>query len=243
MNSYGTFQAYYVSALNESPSTISWIGSVQVWILFFLGAFSGRALDAGYFLPAYVIGIVIQVLGIFMTSLATKYWQLFLTQAVCTGIGSGIFFCPSMALLSTYFSKHRGVAVALATTGNSAGGMIYPLVVRQLLPRVGFAWTIRVLGFMNLGSLVVVLAFMRPRLPPRKAGPVVEWAAFKEPEYVLFVGGLCFLAAPLYFTYYYVSAPTLTETIDRDQGSSLLQLLVTSLTSSPDRLLPSDAHI
>ncbi|KAJ9619283.1 hypothetical protein H2203_008612 [Taxawa tesnikishii (nom. ined.)] len=121
VNSYGTFQAYYVSALNESPSTISWIGSVQVWILFFLGAFSGRALDAGYFLPAYVIGIVIQVLGIFMTSLATKYWQLFLTQAVCTGIGSGIFFCPSMALLSTYFSKHRGVAVALATTGNSAG--------------------------------------------------------------------------------------------------------------------------
>lgn len=138
VNSFGTFQTYYSSILDETPSTISWIGSIQVWILFFLGAFSGRALDAGLFVPVFIAGSVIQVIGIFTTSLATKYWHLVLTQGICTGIGGGVMFCPAMALLSTYFLTHRGLAVALATTGNSAGGALYPLMVQQLLPQIGF---------------------------------------------------------------------------------------------------------
>lgn len=176
-----------------------------MWILFFLGAFSGRALDAGLFLPTFVVGVVVQLLGIFLTSLSTKYWQLFLTQGVLTGIGSGIFFCPAMAIVSTYFSTHRGLAVSLATTGNSAGGMLYPIIVTHLLPKLGFAWTVRVLGFINLACLAIVLAFMRPRLRPRTAGPIIEWSAFKEPTYVLFVIGFWFVVWALYFTSYYVS--------------------------------------
>jgi hypothetical protein len=31
------------------PSDISWIGSIQIFLLFFIGTFSGRATDAGYF--------------------------------------------------------------------------------------------------------------------------------------------------------------------------------------------------
>ena len=68
-NSFGAFQTYYETTLDVSPSTISWIGSVQVFILFFVSAFSGRALDAGLFLPAFLVGIVIQLLGIFTMSI------------------------------------------------------------------------------------------------------------------------------------------------------------------------------
>lgn len=205
-NSFGAFQTYYESTMDVSPSTISWIGSVQVWILFFLGAISGRALDAGLFLPTFMVGVVIQLIGIFSMSFSTKYWQIFLTQAVCTGVGGGIFFTPALAIVPTYFSKHRGIAVAIASTGNSAGGMIYPTIVRQLLPQIGFGWTVRVLGFMNLACLVVVLCFMRPRLPPRKAGPIFDISAFKEPPYAYFVAGIFFVTWALYFTVYYLAS-------------------------------------
>jgi MFS family permease len=124
-----------------------------------------------------------------------------------TGIGGGIFFCPAIALLTTYFSTKRGLAVGLSSTGNAAGGAIYPVIVRQLLPKVGFAWTVRVIFFVNLACLALVIAFMRPRLPPRKSGPVVEFAAFKDPVYALFVSGMFFIIAPLYFSFYYVSPP------------------------------------
>jgi hypothetical protein len=143
VNSFGAFQTYYTVILPHiPPSTISWIGSVQAFLMFFLGAFSGRALDAGFFVPTVVVGIIFQLVGIFTLSFATKYWHLFLTQGVLTGIGGGIFFCPVMGLLSTYFLKRRGLALGLATTGNSVGGIVYPVIVRQLLPKIGFGWTV-----------------------------------------------------------------------------------------------------
>ena len=43
INCFGVFQTYYSSTLNHSPSDISWIGSTQVFLLFFIGTFSGRA--------------------------------------------------------------------------------------------------------------------------------------------------------------------------------------------------------
>lgn len=208
VNSFGTFQTYYESSLGETASTVSWIGSVQTFVLFFLGTFSGRASDAGFFIPLFAVGSVIQVIGIFMTSLSYKYWQLFLAQGIMTGIGSGIIFTPAVGVLSTYFCRKRGIAIALATTGNSLGGALYPLMVQQMLPKLGFGWTMRVLGFINLACFSVVLAFMRPRLPPRKSGPLVDWSAFREFEFCLHALGLCFHVAMLYWSNYYVSICT-----------------------------------
>lgn len=44
-----------------------------------------------------------------------------------------------------YFDKQRGFAIGIVTTGNAVGGMIYPIVVRELMPKVRRS--------MNLGSL------------------------------------------------------------------------------------------
>ncbi|KAL5463112.1 hypothetical protein PMIN06_001349 [Paraphaeosphaeria minitans] len=138
-------------------------------------------------------------------SAAKNYWQLLLTQGICTGIGGGIFFMPVMSLVATYFAKRRGLAVGLVTVGNSVGGMIYPTVVRQLLPQVGFGWTVRVLGFVNVVCLTVVIAFTKPRLPPRKSGPLWDKDSLKDIPYILFVLGICCLMPAIYFVSYYVS--------------------------------------
>ncbi|KAI1258676.1 MFS general substrate transporter [Xylariaceae sp. FL1019] len=205
-NSFGAFQSYYEEILPEPASTISWIGSIQVWLTLTVGAFSGRLLDAGFFLPTLIVGGVLQLLGIFLMSLSTKYWQLFLTQGVLSGIGAGIYFTPCISLVNTYFDKNRGLAVGLATAGNSGGGIIYPLLVRQLLSKIGFAWTTRVIGFLNLGLLAIVLAFMRPRLPPRKSGPLLDISAFKDPAYSGAVFGTFFALWSNYFVFYYIAS-------------------------------------
>lgn len=205
LNAFGAFQTYYTTALGESQSTISWIGSVQLWVIFVMSAFSGRALDAGLFVPTFLVGSVIQLVGIFMNSLCKNFWQLLLAQGICTGLGSGIIFCPSLGLVTTYFAKRRGIAIAVVTTGNSFGGAIYPVMVRQLLPKIGFAWTVRIIGFINLACLGLALAFLRPRLPPRKSGPLVEWQAFREIPYLCAVSGFTFVFGALFFVYYFVS--------------------------------------
>lgn len=196
------------TTLSQSPSTISWIGSTQAFLMFFLAMFSGRALDAGLFRPTIIIGILFQLIGLFTMAQSTKYWQLLLTHGVLTGIGGGIFFCPVVGLIATYFDKNRGIAVGFATSGNAVGGIIYSLVVRQLLPSLGFSWTVRILGFINLVTLGVTIALMKPRLAPRKSAPLVDWASLRDTPYLLFTVACCFLMASVYFCFYYVRVPS-----------------------------------
>lgn len=230
LNSFGSFQSYYTIALpSQNPSSISWIGSIQAFLTTAVGAFTGRLLDAGFFLPTFAVGAVLQLAGTFAMSASNtpQYWHLMLTQGVMTGLGGGILFTPSLALVATWFGRRRGLAIGLATTGNSTGGIVYPVIVKQLIPRVGFAWTARALGFVNLACFGVALMLMRSRLPPRRAGAVLDLPAFKEGVYVAYVAGLfCFVWAN-YYTFYYVSANILAA------GWSFLFLVSTCCVAVP----------
>ena len=248
INSFGVFQTYYVSDLGFPPSNVSWIGSIQIFLLFFIGTFSGRATDYGLFRVTVITGSFFHLLGIFMTSLSTKYWQLVLAQGICGGLGNGLVFCPSLAVLSTYFTKNRSLAIAIAASGSSSGGLIYPVLVQQLLPKIGFPWTVRILGFVMLGLQAIYLALMKTRIPPRKSGPLVEWRAFKTPSYTLFaVGELLFLHKVdfglimlgmflvfwgLYFAIYYVSITGSSSSTLWSNSSRLVRLAAIDLESA-----------
>ena len=117
-----------------------------------------------------------------------------------------------MGVCSTYFSTHRALALGVVTSANSIGGVVYPLVVRQLLGKIGFGWTVRVLAFINVASLLVVIAFMKPRLPPRKTGSLVDWEALKDVPFCLHVLGICFLMPPVYCVFYYVGLLAVPKT-------------------------------
>jgi MFS family permease len=207
LTSYGLFQSYYMSSLNATTSSISWIGSVQIFLIYFIGSFSGRALDAGYYRAVITAGSCLQVLGCFTTSISTQYWQLILAQGICQGLGNGLTFCPTVSVVATYFSKNRAIAMAFMASGAATGGIIFPLIARQLLPMVGFAWTVRVMGCVILFNSIIIISTARVRLPPRKSGPLVEWAAFKELPYTLFCIGMFLNLWAVYFSYFYVRLP------------------------------------
>lgn len=194
VNSFGVFQAYYTDLLSRTPSDISWIGSVQVSLTFFLSTFTGRLSDAGYFHHLIVSGAAMLVVGAFTTSACTQYWQLLLAQGFCTGIGSGLIFCPTMAVVTTYFDKNRALALGFVSCGASVGGLIYPAMARNLLPKLGLSWTYRIMGFVQLATILVPLALAKPRMPPRKSGPLVDLASFKELDYTFWITGFFFVS-------------------------------------------------
>ena len=47
-----------------------------------------------------------------------------LAQGFCIGLGGGMLFVPSVAILPTYFSTKIGLAIGLAAAGSSMGGKI-----------------------------------------------------------------------------------------------------------------------
>ncbi|KAL9110270.1 MAG: hypothetical protein Q9227_005177 [Pyrenula ochraceoflavens] len=204
INSFGIFQTYYKSTLDRSLSEISWIGAIQVSLLFFVGTFSGRANDAGYFRTVFITGSILQALSVFLTSLCKKYWHFILAQGFLSGIGNGFVFCPSFALLSGYFSKNRALAIGVAASGSATGGVIFPAIAEHLLADIGFPWTMRVIGFVMLATMCLTIPFFKTRLPPRKIGPLVEWPAFKETPYLLFSISIFLTFWGLYFAFYYI---------------------------------------
>ena len=145
-----------------SNSAVSWIGSLQVFLVFGLGTFSGRAVDAGFFKVVFWGGSAIYLFGMFMLSLCTTYWQVFLAHAVCVGIGFGTVFVPATALASTYFSAaKRGGALAIVVAGSSIGGLVFPAIAQQMLPKVGFGWTVRTMAFVQLATALVCGTLMK----------------------------------------------------------------------------------
>jgi hypothetical protein len=82
--------------------------------------------------------------------------------------------------------------MAVTASGGATGSTILPLVAHQLLPNVGFGFTLRTMGFVMFFNTVVILSIARVRLPPRKIRPLVEWNSFREALYTLFCTGLFF---------------------------------------------------
>ncbi|KAI8286949.1 hypothetical protein K4K60_013037 [Colletotrichum sp. SAR11_57] len=238
VNSYGVFQPYYTTTLSRPPSDIAWIGSFEVFLLFFIGAFTGRLTDAGYFRPLFIAGFILVVLGMVTTSFCTQYWQFFLAQGICMGLGNGFLFCPSLSTASTYFDKKKALALGFVSIGSSTGGMIYPSMVRQLLPKIGFGWTIRAIALVQMVTLLVTSLILKPRIKPRKAGSLVEWAAFKELEYSFYALGSWLNYLGVFFASYYIASYS-RDIVGLSYTSSLNLLLLLNGTGVPGRLIPA----
>ena len=118
VNCVGIFQDYYQAhQLKEySASNIAWIPALQskssssyypivltmlVFFMLFGGTFVGRAFDS--YGPRYLLmgGTFLHVFGLMMTSISKKYYQLLLSQAICSSIGASMVFYPAFNSVSS----------------------------------------------------------------------------------------------------------------------------------------------
>lgn len=154
-----------------------------------------------------------------MLSLSTELWQVILSQGVCVGIGGACLFIPGVAILPTYFRKRLGLAVGLAASGSSMGGVIYPIVFYKLIDRIGFGWTTRVIGFIALATLIPPILFMKQRIKPQKARKIIDKTAFTDIPFLLFIFGTFLGFIGLYVILFYLSYFTSASGILGDKMS------------------------
>ncbi|EHY53570.1 hypothetical protein HRR83_003779 [Exophiala dermatitidis] len=189
INCIGVFQDYYMrDQLKEySPSTVAWIPSLETFFMLATGPVAGYIFDN--YGPRYllVIGTFMHVFGLMMASISKEYYQFLLSQGVCSAIGACFLFNPAMNCVATWFYKKRGMAIGLAASGSSLGGVLFPIIVSRMIRETGFPWAMRTCAFLILALCIFANLTLRTRLPPTKR-PFSIWAfihPFREVPMVL----------------------------------------------------------
>ncbi|KAH9849483.1 MFS general substrate transporter [Lenzites betulinus] len=243
LNSFGTFQTWYAEhqLRHLPPSTIAWIGSLQLWIFFFSGGFIGRIFDAHGPRVIMIPGTIVLVFSTMMTSLSSKYYQYILAQGILFGLGVGMMFYPSLAAISTHFAKYRGTALGIAFAGSGVGGVVYPIMFQHLFERVGFGWAVRISGFISLAACcIAVLTITSLRAPTQQKTPSLGLALFRDVPFMLVVGGSILICLGLFIPFFYIadyakdnniSANTIFYILSAMNGGGILGRLAPPLLS------------
>ncbi|OQD59914.1 hypothetical protein PENPOL_c019G08546 [Penicillium polonicum] len=186
LNSLGTLQAWTSThqLKDYSESSIGWIYGAYTFFLFLGGAQVGAILDSHG--PLYVIvpgsiGIVLSL--VFLSLSEEEYYQIFLSFSVLGGISASTLFTPPVAAVGHWFNERRGWATGVACTAGGVGGCIFPLIILFAVPRIGFAWSIRIIALLCAGLCSVACLTIRTRLPPKTTSASLDFSALKDVKY------------------------------------------------------------
>ncbi|GJE91219.1 MFS general substrate transporter [Phanerochaete sordida] len=234
--SWGAFQEYYqTTALSSrSPSDIAWIGSLQYSLIFLPGLITGYLFDLGYFKVSLASASILYIASSFLIAECQQYWQFILCQGVALGLSAGWIYVPCTAIVAHWFKEKRPVAFSIIAMGSSLGGILFPIILRQLIPQIGFRWTVRVIAFINFTCFIIGNMTIKPRLPT-KGKSTANWRALATRAYILYTIStlLAFLGLYTLLTFLSVSAVT----IGINSALAFYLVGVCNATSAAGRLL------
>lgn len=75
----------------------------------------------------------------------------------------------------------------------------------RLTNQVGFGWSVRILGFTALATLLVPIFLMKQRVKPPKPRSIIDYTAFTDIPYMTFTIGCLVGFVGLYVAFFYTS--------------------------------------
>jgi MFS family permease len=132
---------------------------------FALGNFIvGRVVDRFGITVALIMAATLTASGMGASALSPSVAVLALAQFV-VGLGTAASFGPLIADVSLWFLKRRGIAVAIAASGNYISGAFWPLLLAGVLAEDGWRAVYLVLGAVTILVVVPMALLLRARVP------------------------------------------------------------------------------
>jgi MFS family permease len=130
-----------------------------------------------------------------------------LVFGVLGGVGTSLIFTCAFAAIGHFFLVKRGNATGIAAAGGSLGGIIFPLMLQQLFPKLGFGWTTRIMGFIYIFCTGIAVLLVRSRLPAKPGQSVKpDLTIFKDKSYLLLTIGIYFMEWGLFVPITYITS-------------------------------------
>lgn len=129
------------------------------------GIFIGRLVDRfGVVRPIAGASIVLG-LGYIAAAHAPNLWLFALAHGGLIGVGSAATFAPLLADISHWFTRRRGIAVAICACGNYLAGACWPTAVQHFIAAVGWRETHFGIGIFCIASMLPLTLALRRATP------------------------------------------------------------------------------
>jgi len=145
------------------PFTLTMIG-------FALGSvLMGRLSDRFGVIVPVLVGSVSLGSGFIAASFSQNLLQFTAIHGLLIGIGTSGTFVPLVADITLWFTRRRGVAVAVVMSGNYLAGTVWPPLMQHFIDTAGWRMTYMGTGLICLFSMPLLALALRRR-PPAIAG-------------------------------------------------------------------------
>ena len=141
------------------PYTLTMIGFGLGGIL--MGRLSDRF---GVIVPVLAGGSALGA-GFLLAGIAPNLPAFALAHGFLIGLGCSGTFAPLVADISMWFTRRRGIAVAVCASGNYLAGAIWPPVLQHFFSGAGWRPTYVGIGIFALASMLPLAFFLRRRAP------------------------------------------------------------------------------
>jgi MFS family permease len=134
------------------------------------GILMGRLADRFGVMVPVMIGAVGLGLGFVAAGSAGSVLQFTLAQGVLMGLlGTSATFAPLVADTSQWFTRRRGIALAICMSGNYLAGAVWPPIVQHFVGSVGWRQTYIGIGVFCLVAMLPLALVLRRRPPVASA--------------------------------------------------------------------------
>jgi MFS family permease len=129
----------------------------------------------------FFIGGLVFGLSLLLTSRMTEVWHLYLWYGILAGIGRSPLNVTLVAMISRWFSKHRGLAMGIVNSGTGAGSSLFTPFTTWLI--VAFSWQEAYIVMAVMVWIFLTAAVLLLRDDPRQMGylPYGEEETQSEP--------------------------------------------------------------
>jgi len=166
-----------------------------------------------------------------------EYYQFMLSIGILGGLSASCLWTTSLATTGHWFSHRRGIATGVVTSAGPVGGIVFPLLFEWLVPKLGFAWTIRIFGFICLATGLIAIALMKTRLP---SSCVIKWntnfGSFTDLRFLLTLGAIFAIDFACLIPVAYITTYALAKGLESALAYQLLGII--NAAAVVGRLLP-----
>lgn len=243
LNAYGAFQAYYSTGLLKSAptSTITLIGSMQLFVIYGVGPLVGKITDAYGVAVVMPLGSSLVVLSLLLLSFCQQdqVYQVFLTHGVLFGLGSACVFTPSFTCVGQHFSSRRSYALSIAGAAASLGGMLFPIILQQLITKIGFPWAVRTIALCTIPCLATSCLTVKTWLPPSRdlsLRSAVDFRGFRSLNYALAAVGSFLVFLVIFIPFFFINTYGYAHGVQPEISGYLVTII--NAFTIPARIIP-----